>query len=76
MKPMTRSYKPEDAMLREHKESTFEKQQAKRQQKKAPTELNVNSDSDIINKRINQRLRRKEALSKALNKLHDTDIVG
>lgn len=76
MKHMTHTYKAEDAMLRKHKESTFEKQQTKRQQKKAPTELNVNSDSDIINKRINQRLKRKEALSKLLNKLHDADIVG
>lgn len=76
MKHMTHTYNAEDAMLRTHKESTFEKQQTKRQQKKAPTELNVNSDSDIINKRINQRLKRKEALSKALNKLHDVDIVG
>jgi len=39
-------------------------------------ELNVNSKDDIINKKINERLKRKEMLSKMLNKLHDTDIVG
>jgi hypothetical protein len=76
MKHMTRSYKPENAMLRKHKESPFEKQQTKRQQETAPTELNVNSSSDIINKKINQRLKRKQALAAAMNKLHDTDIVG
>ena len=76
MKHMKHTYKPENALLREHKESTFEKQQTKRQQKKAPTELNVNSSSDIINKKINQRLKRKQALAAAMNKLHDTDIVG
>ena len=76
MKHMKHTYKPENAMLREHKESTFEKQQTKRQHEKAPTELNVNSSSDIINKKINQRLKRKQALAAAMNKLHDTDIVG
>ncbi len=30
MKPMERKYKKEDAMLREHKQSTFEKNQADR----------------------------------------------
>ena len=74
MKHMTHTYKPENAMLRAHKESTFEKQLTKRQHEKAPTELNVNSSSDIINKKINQRLKRKQALAAAMNKLHDTDI--
>jgi hypothetical protein len=41
MKHMTRSYPPENAMLRPHKESTLEKQQKKQQvllgkQKKTP----------------------------------------
>lgn len=73
---MKHTYKPENALLRAHKESTFEKQLNKRQHEKAPTELNVNSSSDIINKKINQRLKRKQALAAAMNKLHDTDIVG
>ena len=76
MEKMTRTYKKEDAMLRPHKESTLEKQQKKRQDHNPPLEENVGSDTDILNKKINQRLKRKEALSKAMNKYHDPDIVG
>ena len=76
MKHMTRSYPPENAMLRPHKESTLEKQQKKRQEHNPPLEENVGSKTDILNKKINERLRRKEALSKAMNKYHDPDIVG
>jgi hypothetical protein len=73
MKHMTRSYPPENAMLRAHKESTLEKQQKKRQEHNPPLEL---EDSGILNKKANQRMKRKEALSKAMNKYHDPDIVG
>jgi hypothetical protein len=73
MKHMSRAYKPEDAMLRPHKESTLEKQQKKRQDHNPPLEL---EDSGILNKKANQRMKRKEALSKAMNKYHDPDIVG
>ena len=73
MKHMTRSYPPENAMLRPHKESTLEKQQKKRQNHNPPLELD---DSGILNKKANQRMKRKEALSKAMNKYHDPDIVG
>jgi len=73
---MTRTYKKEDAILRNHKESTLEKQQKKRQDNNPPLEEEVNSPTDILNKKINQRLKRKEALSKAMNKYHDPDIVG
>jgi hypothetical protein len=73
MKHMTRSYPPENAMLREHKESTLEKQQKKRQEKNPPLELD---DSILLNKKANERMKRKEALSKAMNKYHDPDIVG
>ena len=76
MEKMTRTYKKEDAMLRAHKDSTLEKQQKKRQEHNPPLEENVSSDTDILNKKINQRLKRKEALSKAMNKYHDPDIVG
>ena len=76
MEKMTRTYKKEDAMLRPHKESTLEKQQKKRQEHNPPLEENVGSKTDILNKKINQRLKRKEALSKAMNKYHDPDIVG
>ena len=41
---------------------------------KKPEET-VNSKTDILNKKINQRLKRKEALAKAMNKLHDADIA-
>jgi hypothetical protein len=73
MKHMTRSYPPENAMLRPHKESTLEKQQKKRQEHNPPLELD---DSGILNKKANERMKRKEALSKAMNKYHDVDIVG
>jgi hypothetical protein len=73
MKHMTRSYPPENAMLRAHKESTLEKQQKQRQEKNPPLEL---EDNGILNKKANERMRRKEALSKAMNRLHDSDIVG
>ena len=70
---MTRTYKKENAILRNHKESTLEKQQKKRQDKNPPLEL---EDSGILNKKANERMKRKEALSKAMNKYHDPDIVG
>jgi hypothetical protein len=73
MKHMTRSYPFEDAMLRPHKDSTLEKQQKKRQEKNPPLELD---DNGILNKKANERMKRKEALSKAMNKYHDPDIVG
>ena len=73
MKHMTRNYPPENAMLRAHKDSTLEKQQKKRQEHNPPLELD---DSGILNKKANQRMKRKEALSKAMNKYHDPDIVG
>ena len=75
MEKMTRTYKKEDAMLRPHKESTLEKQQKKHQDHNPPLEENVGSDTDILNKKINQRLKRKEKLAKAMNKLHDADIA-
>jgi hypothetical protein len=73
MEHMSRKYKKEDAMLRPHKESTLEKQLKKRQDHNPPLELD---DSGILNKKANQRMKRKEALSKAMNRLHDVDIVG
>lgn len=38
-------------------------------------EVNINSKDDLINKKINQNLKRKEMLAKQLNKLHDPDIA-
>ena len=62
-------------MLRPHKESTLEKQQRMRQDKKKPPELEVDSEYDILDKKINERMKRKAALAKAMNKLHDPDIA-
>jgi hypothetical protein len=73
MKHMTRTYKKEDAMLRPEHESTLEKQQKKRQDHNPPLELD---DSGILNKKANQRMRRKQMLMDAMNKNHDPDIVG
>jgi hypothetical protein len=73
MEHMTRSYPKSNALLRNHKESTLEKQQKKRQDHNPPLEL---EDSGILNKKANERMKRKEALSKAMNRLHDPDIVG
>lgn len=72
MEHMNRKYKPEDAMLRPHKETTLEKQQKARQTKKKPPML---EDEGILNKKVNERMRRKEALAKAMNKIHDPDIA-
>ena len=76
MEHMTHTYKKSNAILRNHKESTLEKQQKQRQEHNPPLEENVGSSTDILNKKINQRLKRKEALSKMMNKIHDPDIVG
>jgi len=73
MEHMTRSYPKGNALLRNHKESTLEKQQKKRQDHNPPLEL---EDNGILNKKANERMKRKEALSKAMNKYHDPDIVG
>ena len=35
----------------------------------------VGGKDDILNRKINERLKRKEALAKAMNKLHDPDIA-
>ena len=45
-----------------------------RQDNKKPEET-VNSKTDILNKKINERLKRKEALHNAMNKLKDPDIA-
>ena len=72
MKHMTRDYKKADAMLRSEHESTLEKRQRERQEKNPSLEL---EDNNILNKKANQRMKRKEALANALNKLHDEDIA-
>jgi hypothetical protein len=72
MEHMTRKYKKEDAMLRPEHESTLEKQQKKRQNHNPPLELD---DSNILNRKANQRMKRKQALMDAMNQNHDPDFV-
>jgi hypothetical protein len=68
MKHMSRTYKKEDAMLRPEHESTLEKAQAKRQAHNPPKEMNVGSPTDTINKKINERLKRKTLIGKEYDK--------
>ena len=76
MKHMTRTYKKEDAMLRPEHESTLEKNQAaRRKPKPKPEELAVGGKGDILNKKNNERMKRKAALLMAMNKIHDPDIA-
>ena len=74
MKHMSRAYKPEDAMLRPAKESTLEKNEKKRN-KPHPPELEVDSEYDILDKKANQRMKRKAMLHAAMNKIHNPDIA-
>jgi len=74
MTPMSRSYKKEDAMLRPEHESTLEKNQKERMKPKSQ-ELAVGGKGDILNKKTNERLKRKAALLDAMNKIHDPDIA-
>jgi hypothetical protein len=74
MTPMSRSYKKEDAMLRPEHESTLEKQQKERMKPK-PQELAVGGKGDILNRKTNERMKRKVALLAAMNKIHDADIA-
>ena len=71
---MTRTYKKEDAMLRPEHESTLEKQEKARNKPK-PEEMAVGGKGDILNKKINERLKRKQALMDAMNQIHDPDIA-
>ena len=71
---MTRSYPPENAMLRPHVESTLEKQQAKRR-KTNPPELAVGGKGETLNAKENARMKRKMQLHEAMNKIHDPDIA-
>lgn len=74
MKHYSRSYKKEDAMLRPEHESTLEKAQAKRQKHNPPKEMNVGSPTDIINKKINERLNRKFTITKEYEKWANTQL--
>ena len=62
-------------MLRDHKESTLEKQQRQRQTKKKPPKLEEGGKGEMLNAKINARMKRKQALHDAMNKIHDPDIA-
>ena len=68
MKHMTRSYPPENAMLREHKESTLEKAQAKRQKHNPPKELAEGGKGEMLMAKENARMKRKAIMSKEYDK--------
>ena len=66
--------KPENSLLQPHKETTLEKNEKKRN-KPRPQELEVDSEYDILDKKANQRMKRKAMLHAAMNKIHDPDIA-
>jgi hypothetical protein len=74
MKHMTRTYKKEDAMLRPEHQSTLEKNEAKRNKPK-PLELAVGGKGEVLMGKENARMKRKQALMDAMNKIHDPDIA-
>lgn len=74
MKHMSRAYKKEDAMLRPEHESTLEKQEKARNKPK-PQELATGGKGEMLNPLINKRMKRKQALLAAMNKIHDSDIA-
>lgn len=73
MEHMNRKYKPENAMLRPHKETTLEKQEKMRQSKKTSTELAPEGNNKGLNVLENKRMKRKAALLMAMNKVTDKD---
>ena len=75
MKHMDRKFPKGNSLLREHTESTLEKQQKARQDKKKPPELNVANKYNKLQELENKRMKRKEMLSAMLNKIHDPDIA-
>ena len=74
MEHMNRKFPKGNNLLREHKESTLEKNEKARNKPK-PQELNVSGKDDILNKKNNERMKRKQALMDAMNKIHDPDIA-
>ena len=75
MKHMSRTYKKEDAMLRPEHESTLDKQQRMRQEKKKPPFLAEGGKGEMLMAKENARMKRKQALADAMNKIHDPDIA-
>ena len=74
MEHMNRKFPKGNNLLREHKESTLEKQEKERNKPK-PQELAVGGKGDLLNPLNNKRMARKAALLDAMNKIHDPDIA-
>jgi len=74
MEHMTRTFPKGNNLLRAHKESTLEKNQKERMKPK-PQEEAVSGKDDILNRKMNERMKRKQALLMAMNKIHDPDIA-
>jgi hypothetical protein len=74
MKNMSRTFKKADALTRPEHTSTLEKQEIERYKPK-PQELAVGGKGDILNRKTNERMKRKVALLAAMNKIHDPDIA-
>jgi hypothetical protein len=63
-----------NSLKQPHKETTLEKN-VKERMKPKPQELAVGGKGDILNKKTNERMKRKAALLTAMNKIHDPDIA-
>jgi hypothetical protein len=74
MEHMNRKFPKGNDLLREHKESTLEKNEKARNKPK-PQELAVGGKGDLLNPLNNKRMKRKAALLDAMNKIHDPDIA-
>ena len=72
---MNKKFPKGNDLLREHKETTLEKNQKERQTKKKPLELEVANKYNILQNLENKRMKRKQALMDAMNKVHDPDFV-
>jgi len=74
MEHMNKKFPKGNDLLRPHKESTLEKQEKARNKPKSQEEA-VSGKDDILNRKMNERMKRKAALLKAMNKVHDPDIA-
>ena len=71
---MDRKFPKGNDLLREHKESTLEKQEKKRNKPRS-LELAVGGKGEMLNAKENARMKRKQMLHEAMNKIHDPDIA-
>jgi hypothetical protein len=60
--------KPENSLLQPHKETTLEKQQKRRQDKKTIQAEAVSGKDDILNRKMNERMKRKAMIQAQFNK--------